>query len=158
MRSFSIIFLLAALRFAAAAPTPAPFDLGDINLNFSGETADEDLVEVPQEDITSELVRPAQFTRAAYCSSPVVQNLSCGGPCDALGNVKILAAGGDDALIPNFFVAHDVDANTIVVAHQGTNPKNLLSDLNDLNFLQVDPDRKILPAAGGKWRAASRVG
>ncbi|KAI0743889.1 alpha/beta-hydrolase [Daedaleopsis nitida] len=148
MRAFSLVFLLAALRLAAAAPTPVPFDLGDINLNFGGETSEQDLVKLTQEEITSKLVRPALFSRASYCSSGVVQNLSCGDACDALGNVKILVAGGDDELVPNFFVAHDVDKDTIVVAHQGTNPKNLLSDLNDVNILQVDADTAILPAAG----------
>lgn len=154
MRSFSVFFLLAAFKLAAAAPTPVPFDLGDIfgdlNLNFSGETSEAGLVELSQDDITSKLLRPALFSRAVYCSSPVITALSCGEPCDALGNVQILTAGGDDRLVPNFFVAHDIDTNTIVVAHQGTNSKDPVSVLNDLRTLQVDADPEILPLASGE--------
>ncbi|KAI0633275.1 alpha/beta-hydrolase [Trametes polyzona] len=139
--------LLAVLHYVAAAPTP--LDLPDFDINVGvGETTDEEPKALSQEDITSKLVRPALFSRAVYCSSGAVEDWKCGESCDALPNVKVLTAGGDDGLIPNFFVAHDVDQNQIVVAHQGTNPKNLLSDLNDLKFNQVDANRTVLPTAG----------
>ncbi|RDX50054.1 alpha/beta-hydrolase [Lentinus brumalis] len=148
MRALSAILLLAAIKLATAAPTPLfGIDFGDININTDGETSDADTAALSQEDITNTLVRPALFARVAYCSSPAVLNMTCGEQCDALPNVKILVAGGDDGLVPNFFVAHDVDTDTIVVAHQGTDPKNLLSDLNDLNFFQVDANTTILPKA-----------
>ena len=151
MHVLSLVLLLAVSKLASAAPTPLfGLDLGEININTDGETSDAGTVSVSQEDITSTLVRPALFARVAYCSSPSVLNMTCGEQCDALPNVKILVAGGDDGLVPNFFVAHDVDTDTIVVAHQGTEPKNLLSDLNDLNFLQVDANTTVLPQANSK--------
>ena len=55
---------------------------------------------------------------------------------------------------PSVFVASDPDTQTIVVAHQGTDPKNLLSDLNDINFLQVDANTTVLPDAGSECRHA----
>ncbi|KAI1796385.1 alpha/beta-hydrolase [Ganoderma leucocontextum] len=125
MRAFAASLLLVVLRLASAAPTPAP--LFGINLAV-GKTAESKPVSVPQKDITTALVRPVLFARAVYCSSPAIKNGL---------NVKILVAGGDDKGVPNFFVAHDKDKNTIVVAHQGTEPKNFLSDLNDLNFIQA---------------------
>ena len=155
MHVLSLVLLLAVSKLASAAPTPLfGLDLGEININTDGETSDAGTVSVSQEDITSTLVRPALFARVAYCSSPSVLNMTCGEQCDALPNVKILVAGGDDGLVPNFFVAHDVDTDTIVVAHQGTEPKNLLSDLNDLNFLQVDANTTVLPKANSKLAAS----
>lgn len=137
------VLVFGALQYAAAAPTPA----FDINVGV-GSTSDAKTTAVSQDDITNNLVRPALFSRAAYCSAGAVENWQCGDSCDALPNVKVLTAGGDDGLIPGFFIAHDVDKNTIVVAHQGTDPKNFLSDLNDLKFSQVDANTTVLPSAG----------
>lgn len=141
------VLILGALQYAAAAPTPA----FDINVGV-GSTSDAKTTAISQDDITNNLVRPALFSRAAYCSAAAVESWQCGDSCDALPNVKVLTAGGDDGLIPGFFIAHDVDKNTIVVAHQGTEPKNFLSDLNDLKFSQVDANTTVLPSAGGASR------
>ncbi|KAI0365676.1 alpha/beta-hydrolase [Pilatotrama ljubarskyi] len=143
MHITSLIFIFSAVRYVIGAPAP----LSGAHLG-SGETSDAEPTPLSQEEITSTLVRPALFSRAVYCSPGVVQDWSCGESCDALPNVKVLASGGDDGLIPDFFVAHDVDNDTIVVAHQGTKPGNLLSDLNDLRINQVSPNKTVLPAAG----------
>ncbi|KAL0057375.1 hypothetical protein AAF712_015984 [Marasmius tenuissimus] len=90
-------------------------------------------------DLESKFLRAAQFSRVSYCSSAAVTAWECGGPCDEIGKgVKVIQAGGDDGLIPMYFVAHDPTTNNIVVAHQGTNSKNLLSILNDAQFLLTD--------------------
>ncbi|PIL34143.1 hypothetical protein GSI_03854 [Ganoderma sinense ZZ0214-1] len=150
MRVYTTSFLLFILRLASAAPTPAPFF--GINLAV-GQSSDSAPVLVPQTDITSQLVRPALFARAVYCSSPVIKRWACGEPCKALGNnIQILAAGGDDKRVPNFFVAYDKEQDTVVVAHQGTEPKNFLSDLNDLNIDQVRANTTVLPNAGADVR------
>ncbi|KAF9258560.1 alpha/beta-hydrolase [Marasmius fiardii PR-910] len=87
-------------------------------------------------DLETQFLRPAQFSRVAYCSSAAVTSWQCGSPCDEIGKgVKVIQAGGDDGLIPMYFVAHDPTTNSIIVAHQGTNSKNLLSILNDAQFL-----------------------
>lgn len=149
MHAFTISFLLAVLRLASAAPTPAPFF--GINLSAGG-SSDSKPVLVSQTDITAQLIRPALFARAVYCSSPVIEKWACGAPCQALGNnIQILAAGGDDKRVPNFFVAYDKDKDTVVVAHQGTEPKNFLSDLNDLNIVQVAANTTVLPKAGSTY-------
>ena len=160
MHAFSIILAFAAalqLPLAArGAPVPGIFDalgLGDINIDI-GDTSDTAPTPVSQEDISGTLVRPALFARVAYCSSARVQDLSCGEQCDALGgNVTVLATGGDGGRTPRFYVAHDAAEDQIVVAHQGTDPKNLLSDLNDINFIQVDANTTVLPDAGSESRA-----
>ena len=67
------------------------------------------------------LLTPAHFANAAYCSSASVTALSCGKPCEALGDIEILLTGGDDIKIPKFYVAHDKQEKQVVVVHQGTN-------------------------------------
>ena len=85
--------VLAAL--AHAAPVP----LFGIHLGH-GDESETTPAAISQDDISSTLVRPAQFARAAYCSAEAVTNWSCGESCDVLPNVQVLAAGGDDAAIP----------------------------------------------------------
>jgi hypothetical protein len=45
--------------------------------------------------------------------------------CAAAPGVKGIAAGGNDDLIPGWFVAYDPAQASIIVAHQGTNPTSL---------------------------------
>jgi len=86
--------------------------------------------------IDSDFLRPAQFSRLAYCSGGAVTAMNCGGPCDDLGvgSVQTLLTGGDGEALPRFFVAYDNTTQSIVVAHQGTNASNPLSVINDLKF------------------------
>lgn len=91
----SFLGLVALAAFARAAPTP----LFGIHLG-SGDEADSTPTAVSQADITSTIERPAKFARAAYCSAGAVTDWSCGASCDALPNVKVLTAGGDDGAIP----------------------------------------------------------
>ncbi|KAJ7575605.1 alpha/beta-hydrolase [Mycena floridula] len=100
--------------------------------------------------VESDLLRPAQFSRVAYCSSAAVTSWNCGAPCDSLGsNVKVLQAGGDDGLVPMYFIAHDPDTSTVVVAHQGTEPENILSVLNDAEFILTDLNTTRFTSADG---------
>nr|VWO96219.1 Acetylornithine/succinyldiaminopimelate aminotransferase (ACOAT) (DapATase) (Succinyldiaminopimelate transferase) (EC (EC [Ganoderma boninense] len=141
LNSFLGVVALAAL--AQAAPTPL------FGINFaSGEESDAKPTAVSQNNITTDLQRPAQFSRAAYCPTDQVENWSCGSSCTALPNVKVLAAGGDDGEIPSFFIAQDPDQQTIVVAHQGTDPHKVLSIANDVEFKQVDANTTLFPQAG----------
>ncbi|KAI0762112.1 alpha/beta-hydrolase [Trametes elegans] len=136
-----MIAVLASLARAAPAP------LFGIHIDSGSESKD-DTVKVSQDDITTNILRPALFSRTAYCSAEAVTDWGCGGPCDALPNVKVLTAGGDDGAIPGFFVASDPESETIVVAHQGTEPKKVLSIANDLEFAQVEPNATLFPKTG----------
>ncbi|KAH9942498.1 alpha/beta-hydrolase [Epithele typhae] len=142
-RLFQSFLSLAALA-ALARAAPAPL----FGINFSsGDESDDATAPFSQDDIVSTLTRPAEFARAVYCSTGIA-DLSCGGPCDALGaNVKILANGGDGASTPFFLVASDSDAQTIFVAHQGTEAKQVLSVANDVKFVQKDANATLFPQA-----------
>ncbi|KAF7317787.1 Lipase-3 domain-containing protein [Mycena kentingensis (nom. inval.)] len=96
-------------------------------------------------DVESKLRRPALFARAAYCSSAPLTAWKCGTPCTDIGKVKFLQAGGDEGRIPLYFIAHDIATNSLVVAHQGTSSKNILSILNDAKFALVDLNATRFP-------------
>ncbi|KAJ3733933.1 alpha/beta-hydrolase [Lentinula guzmanii] len=99
--------------------------------------------------VSSTLLRPALFTRAIYCGESNVTKWDCE-PCRALGpDIHVIKWGGDNAAVPNYIVAHDNSTNTIVVAHRGTNTKNFLSILTDLEIKHVDLDKSIFKHPDG---------
>ncbi|CAK5277150.1 unnamed protein product [Mycena citricolor] len=100
--------------------------------------------------VNSTLLRPAQFARAAYCSGASLESWSCGLPCDQVNGVKFLQAGGDQGSIPFYFIAHDPEQDSIVVAHEGTDPNKILSLVNDVEFLLDDIDESRFPRAAGQ--------
>ncbi|KAJ8079377.1 hypothetical protein AAF712_010955 [Marasmius tenuissimus] len=125
--------------FAAPTPIPAPAPLFGL---FEDNDAATTTVSIA--DLESRFLRSAQFAAVAYCSSGAVTSWQCGPPCQKVGKgVKVILAGGDDGLVPGFFVANDPSDNSIVVAHQGTDPFNFLSVLNDALFLlkDINPNR-----------------
>ncbi|KAJ7708690.1 alpha/beta-hydrolase [Mycena rosella] len=139
---FALISLLALLPSVLSAPI---FGLGD-----DGESSTEATTAFSLADAESTLLRPGQFARIAYCSSQSITTWTCGEPCKALPNVTFLQSGGDQGLIPLYFVAHDADDQSIVVAHEGTDSKNILSILNDAKFGLVDLNVTRFPDTAGK--------
>lgn len=92
----SLVGAAALATLAHAAPAP----LFGIHIG-SGTKDNGQPTAVSQGDITTDLQRPAQFARAAYCPTDAVKNWSCGSSCTALPNVKVLASGGDNGATPN---------------------------------------------------------
>lgn len=126
----ALLISLALFNIPFALTAPLPFFGSDDDENKTPPTP------FTLSNLETQFLRPAQFSRVAYCSSAAVTSWQCGPPCDEIGKgVKVIQAGGDDGLIPMYFVAHDPTTNSIIVAHQGTNSKNLLSILNDAQFL-----------------------
>ncbi|KAF7332861.1 Lipase-3 domain-containing protein [Mycena venus] len=143
MLSLSLISLLS---LPAALSLPL-FGLG-------GSTADDSATGAPTPfslaDVNSTLLRPAQFARVAYCSSASITAWNCGTPCEALKNITFLQSGGDQGLVPLYFIAHDADDQSLVVAHEGTDAKNVLSILNDAQFGLVALNASRFPETAGK--------
>ncbi|KAG6864286.1 hypothetical protein C0991_010805 [Blastosporella zonata] len=127
--------LLLTLPFLQAA-LAAPFSLRSFLVHLRTDSnSDSATTSLAQDTVTTEFLRPAQFTRVAYCSSAAVSSWQCGAPCDSLGGaVEVLQTGGDDGLIPMYYIAHDPATQSIIVAHQGTDPSSLLSVLNDVQI------------------------
>ncbi|TFK48429.1 alpha/beta-hydrolase [Heliocybe sulcata] len=141
MLLLAVLACLFAISLAAPAPIPARPSYRRAE-SLATTT-------VPDTTIEGDFVRPALFSRIAYCSSQAVTSWQCGEQCAAVGpNVKILQAGGDDGLIPMYFIASDPDTESVVVAHQGTNSKSILSIANDVQIALVDLNTTLFPQAG----------
>ncbi|CAL1713892.1 unnamed protein product [Somion occarium] len=139
-----ITFLSAVSLFSFAAPVPTPL----FGIHFgAGTSSDAKPTTLSQATISSQLLRPALFSRVAYCSAPSVTALNCGAPCDAVKGISVVTAGGDDGEIPGFFIATDPSTQSVVVAHQGTEPDNILSIANDVQFAQVKMNSTLFPSA-----------
>ncbi|KAI0941021.1 hypothetical protein AcV7_003241 [Taiwanofungus camphoratus] len=141
---FVIPFVASLSLFSSAFAAPTP--LFGIN-SGEGSSANATPTAVSQSEIANDLLRPALFSRTAYCPTASITNWTCGGPCTALSGVQVLTAGGDQGEIPFYFVAKDPQSQSIVVAHEGTDPTNLLSDLNDAEFAQVAINSTLFPQA-----------
>jgi len=128
----AIIGFLVLSRSALGKPIPI-FGIGQTK-NSDPPTA------LSTASIDSTLVSPAKFSRVAYCPNDQVKDWKCGPACDSLPGVEVLTVGGDNQATPDFFVAFDPTSKSIVVSHQGTDPKSLLSDINDIKFKQVAMD------------------
>ncbi|KAK0501860.1 alpha/beta-hydrolase [Armillaria luteobubalina] len=173
MLATALIFVSFSHIFLVVGAAPGPLDFGplhDIASNLldkaggiiSAESNDalDDIFEasgskattiVSPSDLTTAFSRPAYFSRAAYCSAAAVMAFSCGAPCDALvDSVKILVTGGLGGLIPRFIIAHDNSTNSIVVAHQGTDPSSIISIANDVELLLTPIDTEVFPSAAQK--------
>ncbi|KAI0262336.1 alpha/beta-hydrolase [Gloeopeniophorella convolvens] len=112
-------------------------------------TSDGQPTPVSTQDISDNFVRPAQFARIAYCSSDAIQKWDCGEPCQVLemDHFTPLAVGGDGGKTPRFFVGYDNKTASIVVAHQGTDSSNILSVINDAEFILSGINTTLFPKA-----------
>ncbi|KAJ7798526.1 alpha/beta-hydrolase [Mycena olivaceomarginata] len=110
----SLLPIFCLLPAALALPMPI-FGLGD---STADDTATDKPTPFSLDAVNSTLLRPAQFARS-------IAQWSCGAPCDALKNITFLQSGGDQGLVPLYFIAHDPDDQSLVVAHEGTDAKNI---------------------------------
>ncbi len=94
----SLMHLLVTLTLftsvAWAVPVPAPGFLDDLG-DLLGGKSKSGVAAISAVDLSSAFNRAAQFSRAVYCSTDSVTTLTCGAPCDALGeDVTFLLSGG----------------------------------------------------------------
>lgn len=90
----------------------------------------------------AEFVPFIEFARAAYCPPTKIEGWHCGDACQALPGFEPTLVGGDGDGTQFFFVGFWPAQSAVVVAHQGTDPLELLSVLTDmdLEFMKPDPD------------------
>ncbi|KAF7309482.1 Lipase-3 domain-containing protein [Mycena indigotica] len=141
--------MLALSTLLLLVPSVLSAPLFGINLDdFFDKPADSTTKDSPAislDDVKSTLLRPAQFARAAYCSTKSLTSWTCGEPCKSLGKVNFLQSGGDEGLVPLYFIAHDPTDNAIVVSHEGTDSKNIVSIINDVKFTMADLNATRFP-------------
>ncbi|TFY56696.1 hypothetical protein EVG20_g8828 [Dentipellis fragilis] len=85
------------------------------------------------------------FASAAYCNPSVTRTWTCGANCDANPGFQPLASGGNDGTVQYWYVGFDPALNTVIVAHQGTDSKNLTADLTDLDIPMEKLDASLFP-------------
>ncbi|KAF9241189.1 Alpha/Beta hydrolase protein [Melanogaster broomeanus] len=88
----------------------------------------------------SALAPYTEFARAAYCSPSIVQEA-----CEAVPGFKVSLTGGDGNSIQYYYVGYWPSENSVVVAHQGTDPTQLLSDLTDVDIAMENLDPTLFP-------------
>jgi len=96
----------------------------------------------------AELASFAPFTHfalAAYCPTAILQGWRCGDACNALPGFQPTLIGGDGNVVQIFFVGFWPEQNSVVVAHEGTDPTQFVSVLTDGNILQDQLDRSLFP-------------
>ncbi|KAF8442971.1 Alpha/Beta hydrolase protein [Boletus edulis BED1] len=124
-RSFSLPLLIALA--ATAAPTPP---VASVTAVSAAQLA--------------ALAPYTQFARAAYCSPSIVQDWTCGEACRAVPGFQVSLTGGDGDAIQYYYVGYWPSSNSVVVAHQGTDPIQL-SDLTDVGIIMTSLDPTLFP-------------
>ncbi|KAG1822827.1 uncharacterized protein BJ212DRAFT_1330682 [Suillus subaureus] len=130
MSSVYIIFFLSSassILQVAAVSHPSPPAMRRANISVVTQMSSTQL---------DEIVPYAQFARAAYCP-PIMINGSVvlSGACEAVPEFKVSLTGGNDGSIQYYYVGYWPTENTVVVAHEGTDPAKILADLTDANAL-----------------------
>ncbi|KAF8493055.1 lipase [Russula emetica] len=90
----------------------------------------------------------APFTHlasAAYCNPSLTKNWDCGANCQAVPDFQPVAAGGDGDSTQFWYVGSSPSLQTVIVAHQGTDPQELLADLTDIDFFLEPLDTSLFP-------------
>ncbi|KAI0269943.1 alpha/beta-hydrolase [Gloeopeniophorella convolvens] len=93
----------------------------------------------------AQFVPYTEFARAAYCTPGKIQGWQCGDACDALPGFQPTLTGGDGDGTQYFFVGFWPPQSAVVVAHQGTDPLQLMSVLTDFNLNVIIPDPTLFP-------------
>ncbi|KJA29030.1 hypothetical protein HYPSUDRAFT_33536 [Hypholoma sublateritium FD-334 SS-4] len=86
-----------------------------------------------------------QFARAAYCPTAELQSWNCGEACAANSDFEPTLVGGDGNDIQIYFVGFSPSQQSIIVAHEGTDPTQLLSDLTDVDILMGNLSPTLFP-------------
>ncbi|KAJ3784012.1 Alpha/Beta hydrolase protein [Lentinula aff. detonsa] len=86
-----------------------------------------------------------QFARAAYCGTDILSDWTCGEACEANSDFEVSLVGGDGDDIQNYFVGYSPSLEAIIVAHEGTDPTQLESDLTDIDVPLATLNSTLFP-------------
>jgi len=142
---YSLFATVAATALLAtmAVPTLAmPFDSESVLSKRQGLGVVSAVTALTDAQIAS-FVPFAQFARAAYC--PVTTGTSCGDACEANPGFDLTLNGGDGDDVQYWYVGYWPSEEAVVVAHEGTDPTQFLSDLTDADFFLTDFDSSLFP-------------
>ncbi|KAI0301189.1 alpha/beta-hydrolase [Multifurca ochricompacta] len=86
-----------------------------------------------------------EFARAAYCKPSKITEWHCGDACNAIPGFVPTLTGGDGDATQFFYVGFWPAQSAVVVAHQGTDPLELMSVLTDANIAFMEPEPTLFP-------------
>ncbi|VDC00963.1 unnamed protein product [Peniophora sp. CBMAI 1063] len=87
----------------------------------------------------------SNFAAAAYCTAAQTADWDCGPLCDANSGFVVQASGGDGDGTQFWYVGYDPSLKQVIVAHQGTDPDQIMSDLTDANIIRGKLDSTLFP-------------
>ncbi|KAF7986533.1 hypothetical protein HWV62_26246 [Athelia sp. TMB] len=108
------------------------------------------------------------YASAAYCAASTTASWSCGAACSANSKFEVVASGGDgDSVqysacsanskfevvasggdgdsVQYWYVGYDPSLKTVIVAHQGTDPSELLPLLTDADIITENLSSSLFP-------------
>lgn len=85
------------------------------------------------------------YASSAYCPSSETLTWSCGVNCDANPSFQPVASGGDGNDVQFWYVGFDPTLKTVIVGHQGTDPKKLMPLITDADFFLDPLDQTLFP-------------
>lgn len=91
----------------------------------------------------------AFFASAAYCQPSTTIDWSCGANCDGNPGFQPVASGGDGDDVQFWYVGFDPSLNSVIVAHQGTDPEEFEADLTDVDFFLESLPQSAFPGTSG---------
>ncbi|KZP12702.1 alpha/beta-hydrolase [Athelia psychrophila] len=80
------------------------------------------------------------YASAAYCAASTTATWSCGASCSANSGFVPVASGGNGDSVQYWYVGYDPSLKTVIVAHQGTDPSEILPLLTDADILTENLD------------------
>ncbi|KAF9528908.1 Alpha/Beta hydrolase protein [Crepidotus variabilis] len=86
------------------------------------------------------------YASTGYCQPSQVLTWSCGANCEANPSFHPLFAGGDGVNVQYWYVGYDTLLDTVIVAHQGTNPGKILPLVTDGALAMGTLDSTLFPS------------
>ncbi|KAN0088313.1 Alpha/Beta hydrolase fold [Tylopilus felleus] len=85
------------------------------------------------------------YASTGYCTPAQTIAWDCGTNCEANPDFKPVASGGDGDSVQYWYVGYDPNLDTVVVAHQGTNPEEMESLVTDADFFLTNLNSTLFP-------------
>jgi len=98
------------------------------------------------------------YASTAYCPASETLTWSCGANCDANPTFQPVASGGDGDSVQFWYVGVDPGLQTVVVGHQGTDPKKLMPLLTDADFFLDELDTNLFPGISSSLKVHNGFG
>lgn len=85
------------------------------------------------------------YASAGYCTAAQTLAWDCGTNCQANSDFLPVASGGNGDSVQYWYVEYDPSLDTVIVAHQGTDPSEILPLVTDADFFLTSLDSSLFP-------------